>query len=147
MRTQIRLSLQNTRYNLGFKNRKTGTCYDDEGLLNDLYCGGRKIIKVKIKRGGVVEQTRWGFGVQTFNDGFGIKIDTKIKGEKPIVRVKDWRQYCTEVRGCYKPNVPWRFRGVAINWLQPHASGALLATDQNGHTLYIHAVDQALIDD
>ena len=146
MRTQIRLSINATRQRLGFE-KQTGTLKNNESLLNGLYCGGRKIIHAEVRRGGKVKQTRRGFAVETFTDGFGIRIDAELEGEKPIIKVKDWRQNCTEVQGCYKPNLPWRFMGVAINWLQPHESGALLATDQNGHHLYVHAFDQALIDD
>ena len=144
MKTQIRLSLPRTRNALGMKNRMTGTFYDHQ---IEWYCGGRKIHTVKIGRGGKIEQTAMGCETEAFNDGFGIKIDTEINGEKPIVRVKNWREHCTEVQGCYKPNLPWRFMGEVIMWLQPNESGALHATDQNGHTLYIHASDEALIDD
>ena len=145
MKTQIRLTLQRTRNALGMRNRMTGTFYDRH--IQGWYCGRKRIIRVKISRGGKIEQTAMGCETEVFTDGFGVKIDTEIKGEKPIIAVKNWRDYCQEVQGCYKPELPWRFMGVAINWLQPYDSGALLATDQNGHHLYIHAFDQALIDD
>ena len=145
MRTQIRLSLSATRQKLGCNNRKTGTFYNRH--LDGWHCGGRMLIHVEIGRGGRVKQTAMGCETEAFNDGFGVKIDADLDGSKPIVRVKNWREHCKEVQGCYKPNLPWRFMGVAINWLQPHASGALEATDQNGHHLYIHASDEALIDD
>ena len=145
MKTQIRLSLPRTRNALLMKNRMTGTFYDRH--IEGWYCGGRRLIHVEIGRGGRVKQTAMGCETEAFNDGFGVKIDTEINGEKPIVRVKNWRDYCHEVQCCYKPNVPWTFMGVAINWLQPKESGALHAMDQSGHTLYIHASDEALIDD
>ena len=150
MKTQIRLSLSTTAYNLGFK-KKTGTCHSNESRLNGLYCGGRKIIRVQIRRGGVVEQTARGCAPEVFADGFGIKVDTKLEGSKPIIAVKDWRQYChaVESRGVlvYSPKLLWRYMGQMIMWLQPHPTGALHATDHNGHSLYIHASDEALIDD
>lgn len=154
MKTQMRLTLPRTRAILGMESRKTGQ-FDTGDIGLGWYSAGRKIVHVTMGRKGKITQVVHlggdAFGSEVFTDGLGVKIDMHLEGEKPIIAVKNWRDYCTKVgwgvKGFCKPNLPWRFMGVAIMWLEPHGSGALIATDQNGHQLYIHASDEALIDD